>query len=255
MFSKLIPFSTKPPQPFIIRHIRSDCKKIWKIESANKCNRKEILSFVDKSVLKDDPLAKASIPGQRPSVFNQVVRDAFDQNLSVIAKRTCGDFEVIGACINNRSFKMSASRYLRLAKDIEDVKLRKLLEAMAFLEENSNINDKLGQDEIFQLSVLSVDEKFWGKGIGLELVKKSIEIARENNFKYAKMNCMNENTRKIAEDAKMTQIWSMPYKNLLCRDSNVPCKVPDPPHESAYVYYIDLEKHFEKDLKLVDKCE
>jgi hypothetical protein len=241
------------------RRIHSDYQRTWMIEPAKQCDRKEILKFVETNFLKEDPLAKALIPGQKPEVFNRIVRACLDQGFSVVAKRTCGDFEVIGACINSRSYMMSGLRYLKLANEADDENVKKLLETMAIVEKDSNVNDKLDQDEILSLGFLSVNEKHWGKGIGLELVKKSVELAGERNFRFAKMNCMNENTKKIAEEVTMKKIWSKSYKDLLCRDErfdrSLPCDVPEPPHLFAYVYYVDLKEMLMKNSEMMERCE
>jgi hypothetical protein len=259
MFSKFAVNSLKLLKASTFCRIHGDCQKNWKIELAKACDRKEILKFVETNFLKDDPLAKALIPGQNPVVFNRIVRGCLDQGFSVVAKRTCGDFEVIGACINCRSYLMSGSRYLRLAKEADDENVKKLLKTMAFVENDSNLNEKLDQDEILSLGFLSVNEKHWGKGIGLELVSKSIEVAGDRNFRFVKLNCLNENTKKIAEEVKMKKIWSTSYKNLLCRDErfdkSLPCVVPEPPHLSAYVYFTDLKEILTKNSKVMDKCE
>lgn len=251
MFSKFYCSFFKQKNLMVSRNIRYNCQKSWKIEPASLCDRKEILNFVEKNFLKDEPLAKALIPGENPPVFKKIVRESFDQGLSVVAKRTCGDFEIIGACINSRSFIMTATRYLKWAQGVDDQHLKKLLQTMAMVESDSNVNEKLNQDEIFLLSVLIVSDKQWGKGIGLEMVRKSLELAREKQFKFAKMNCMNENTLNIAEQLQMKRLWCLPYKSLLCRGKIRPCAFPEAPHLSAYVYYIDVTKNW----NLTEKCE
>lgn len=215
--------------------------KDWKMETASRCDTDKIISFVEKHFLSEEPLCRALIPGQAPKIFREYYQEALDLGLSVVAKKICGDKEIIGVCLNHPSYKLNGPKLIKESKEIEDLNLRKLMETWGIIESEPKINETLCEDAIFLVCMLSVHDKHYGKGIGLELVKKSLEVAAENNFKYAKMNCTNENTMKIAKKLKMEHFWSIPYKDLLSRGNIKPRALPEPPHHNVYVYYTDLK--------------
>lgn len=220
----------------------------WAVQKDAGCDKEKTELFVQNHYLKEKPLAKALIPGQQPERFSNLMSKALCQNLSVIAKKTsgsggdnksCGD--ILGACINERSTTSDGIELEKMAKGIKGNNLRKFMETRALVRIISDVNEKLCQPEIFHVGTLAVDKSYWGEGIGLELVRESLELAAEKKFKYAKMTCMCENTRKIAEHFGMKKIWSSTYRDILNQCGEKPRAYPENPHERAYVYYLELK--------------
>jgi GNAT superfamily N-acetyltransferase len=213
----------------------------WEMEPAKACDSDKILCFIEKHYLKEEPLAKALIPGKKPAILRKCYKEGLESGLTLVAKKCCGDKEIVGVCLNDRIFKCSGQKMFELSETVKDCDLRKLFETWALLETEPKMNCKLNEVEFFRIGTLSVDEKHWGKGIGLALCQKSLELAVEKNYNYVKINCTNDNTRKIAEKLNMTKFWCAPYTDLLCRGNIKPRAMPEPPHNTAHVYYLDLK--------------
>lgn len=211
------------------------------IEAVKECDKDKIVSFVKKHYLKEKPLAKALIPGQEPERFTKLTKEAVCKNLSVVAKRSCGSCNIIGVCINDRSTVCDAVKLEKMAKGINGCNLRKFMETKALVTRASDVNTRLCQREVFHIETVSVCKNHWGKGIGLELVRKSLEVAAMNNFKFAKMTCMCENTKILAESVGMKKIWSASYEDILNFCGSKPRALPKCPHTKAYVYFMDLQ--------------
>ena len=217
-------------------------EKDWKLELAGPCDTDQIVSFVEDQFLKEEPLYKALIPGQKPLVLNRYFRKKLDHGLTIVARNCCNPQEIVGVSINERSGKLDGVKLCKMSKENNDPNLRKLFEVFAIINLEPKINETLCQDEIFNIAALSVSEHHYGKGIGLGLVERSLELACENRFDYAKLNCTSDNIRKIAEQLKMQKFWSASYKDILCRGSKPPRALPESPHCEATVFYMDLNK-------------
>lgn len=143
--------------------------------------------------------------------------------------------------MNERSSKLDSAKLAKMATEVECCQVAKLLEVASIISGESKLNEKLCREEIFHIAALSVADTHYGQGMGIEMVKKSLEVARENKFEYAKMNCTSDNTRKIAEELNFTKHWSAPFKDILCRGNIQPRSLPEPPHCNASVYFFDLK--------------
>lgn len=215
-------------------------KKDWRYEVASPCDTEKILTFVNKHYLKEEPLFKTLVPGQKPKIVEKMFRGTLDHGMTMIARK-CDDKEIIGVCMNERSGKLDGAKLCKIANDIKECDLKKLFEVWSLISSEPKLNEKLCQDEIFHVAVLSVCECHWGKGIGADLVKKSLELALDRKFAYAKMNATNDNTRKIAEKLNFEKFWCIPYKEALCRGDIKPRAIPEPPHTSISVFSYDLK--------------
>ena len=240
MLSKFLVNSSKSFTKSQIRF--SSSSKGFFVERATSCDSAKILNFLDENFLKNEPLAKVLIRGDHPEITRKVYKESVDQGLSVVARRIDGEKEIIGINLNGRSHKNSGDDLMKTAKEISDPGYRKFLETIAIIEMESNACKKLNIVEIFGIKFLSVSKEFWGKGVSVRLLQKSIDVALEENFKFGKVNCVNENCKKFSEQFGLTKAWSMPYSNILCRGDILPRGFPEPPHNIAYVYYAEMNK-------------
>lgn len=67
---------------------------------------------------------------------------------------------------------------------------QKLSDAFKKLDAPLNKKPYVGK-KLFHLETIGVDEAYAGHGIGSDLVKKAVEIARKDNFAYAYAECTN----------------------------------------------------------------
>lgn len=198
-----------------------------------------ILSFVEEHFLKEEVLTRTLIPNQKPKVIRDIFRDRLSHGLSVVARSLC-DGSIVGVSINDRSYQLDGVNLCRLSHETRDCDLKKLLRVWAIIHVDSDLHGSLCQSEIFNIGVVSVAESHWGKNIGVEMVKKSLEVGAEKKFEVARVIATNDNIRKIAEKFGMTKHWSAPYSDLMNRDQYKPRALPEHPHCGATVFYKKL---------------
>lgn len=213
----------------------------WKLEVATTCDTEPIMCFLDKNYMQKEPLMNALIPGKKPKLVQDAVLHSLGQNMSIVARK-CSNKEIVGVCVNKRFGLLDAADLCRKTKTIEDCNVKKLFEVCSIFANDPKLHHKLcTEKDMFQVLMLSIVETHCGQGMGKELVKKSLELARDLKFDFAKMNCTSESNRKVAECLNMQKIWEANYKDIMNRDNNKPRAMPAPPNCSASVYYIDLK--------------
>jgi GNAT superfamily N-acetyltransferase len=167
--------------------------------------------------------------------------ESLDHGLSIVARKLCNDKGIVGVSINERSCKSDGEKMCKLTEEIQDCNLKKMFEALTFITREPKLHEKLCQEEIFHVGMLSVAESHYGRGIGQDLVKKSLELARDKNFQFAKTAATNDNTRKIAEKLGMQKFWSATFKDILCRGNIKTRALPECPHTGVNIYILDLK--------------
>jgi GNAT superfamily N-acetyltransferase len=215
----------------------------YQIQNAKAADIRPTLDFIEKHFFKTDPLSKSLNLTQR-SLEGSVevfVLDALKQGLTLIAKSKESE-EIIGACVNIRSCHFDASKYLELAKCTNSTNSKKLFHIWSLLAREPRLHEDLNERCIFEVKMLTVKDIHQGQGIGTELLKKSLELARDSNFSYASMNCTSEYAKKIAEKQEMKPLWEVAFKNILLSDRKTPVSTPEHPHLSASVSYLNLKK-------------
>lgn len=217
----------------------------YEIQFAKAADAKPTLDFLEKNFFPNEPFSKSlnltsrSLEGS----IEVFVLDALKLGMTLIAKSKNNDSgEIIGACVNVKSCVFDASRYSELAKCSPQTNTKKLFHVWSLLAREPRLHEDLNERCIFEIKMLTVKDVHQGQGLGTELMKKSLELARDLNFSYAAMNCTSEYAKRIAEKQEMKPLFEVAYKNILLSDHKTPVSVPEHPHLSASVSYLNLKK-------------
>jgi hypothetical protein len=238
MFSKLSAHSLKSVPKFINSRFLSKTKEFY-IERASPSDHQMILDLVMNHFVKEEPLTSALIPGQKPLQLEKMFMSSIEEGFSKVAKR-CSNDEIVGVCINSLNTRETPNELEKLLEETEDPNLKKLFRTLMAIESEPKLYDLLCVDTTFCLEILSVNKDCAGKGLGIDLLRASALLGKQENYKFVRVNCVNETSKHLAEKMGMTLAWCCPYKTLLNRDGCPPRALPASPHHNAYVYYLDL---------------
>lgn len=224
---------------------RKESKPVgYQIEIAKAADIKPTLDFIENNFFATEPLSKSLNLTKRSfeGSMEVFVLDALKQGMTLVAKSKDQNDEIIGACVNVKSCTFDAMRYKELAKCTSAMNTRKLFHIWSLLAQEPRLHEDLNERCIFEIKMLTVKDIHQGQGLGTELMKKSLSLARDLNFSYAAMNCTSEYAKKIAEKQEMKPLWEVEYKNILLDDRKTPVSIPEHPHLSASVSYLNLKK-------------
>lgn len=237
--SKYLPeaFLQAKPKSSVAQEAPKNCEfSIGKKEHAEK-----VLKFMETDYLDNEPVARSFKIGRQDydTVLKPLMLEDYLGGLTILAKK---NDEIAGVCISQRCCHWYGDHLEKMSCDTDNLQVRKYLQLIAFLHREPRIHQKLGEDVIFNIAHLSVSKNFKNQGIGKDLMKKSLALARDANYNYAKVICTNMFTQKICDKIGMTPAWNLPYKNILSEETCKPLILPDDPHTHAHVYYVDLKQ-------------
>lgn len=205
----------------------------------------QTLQFIAKNFFREDPLCRClcinTSKGRCEGPMELLIKDSLRHGMTIIA-RDVNENEIVGACINNRNCPWDAQKLEEFAKQVQDGNTKKLLYIWALMSREPKLHQELELNSIFEIGLLAINNKFSGRGIGTELVKRSLDLGRDLNFSHARMDCTSDYSMKIAEKLNMKRMWDVSYKNILMQDGKTPLAVPEYPHSQAAVYYTHLKE-------------
>jgi hypothetical protein len=214
-----------------------------RFEIAKRADINPTVQFIESNFFKSDPLCKSLHVGKKKleGPTENLIRDCIKQGMTIVAREKADDSAIIGVSMNTRSCPWDADRLEEYARLLTDVNMRKVMHIWALMAREPRLHKELSELSIFELGIIAVDGGRMGQGLGTELARRSIDLGRDLNFKYARMNCTSEFSIKIGEKLNMTRIWDVPFKNILMPDGKTPLAVPEIPHVFAAVYYMNLK--------------
>lgn len=241
--------ATKSPSKYFISSLLTPRKKDEpanvKFELVKKADIDPTMKFITENFFREDPLCRSlciyASKAKCEGPMELLLRDSLRHGMTFIA-REGNENQIVGACINNRNCPWDAQKLEEYAKQVHDGSMKKLFYIWALMSREPNIHQELHLNSIFEIGMLSIDNRFSQRGIGTELVKRSLELGRDLNFSYARMDCTSDYSMRIAEKLNMIRLWDVSYKNILMQDGKTPLAIPDYPHSQAAVYYTHLKE-------------
>lgn len=221
----------------------SNNSREYHLEFAKPADTVRILKFLEHNFFVDEPLIKSLSfnKGKVDGTIERYIRKSLNHGLSIVAVKNSPGRDILGISINEKNCVWDGTKMDKIAVESQLPQVRKLLHIWALITREPQIHMKLSQYEIFELGIISVARKMHGQGLGTQLAKRSLALARDLNYRYARMDATSDYSKKIAEKLEMSRIWEVPYKNILLDDENVPVAVPEKPHTHAYVYFMNLK--------------
>ncbi|CRK92839.1 CLUMA_CG006418, isoform A [Clunio marinus] len=218
----------------------------YRIECVKAGDMHPILNFIEKNYFRSDPLliSLKCFHQRMDKNLEFYIKQSLLQGLSLVAKENSRENKILGVAVNQKSCKWTANSIDELGEICENINTSKLFHIWALLarESESEIHDYQSTNTIFNLGLISVHRELKHRRLQAELAFHSLCLARDLNYELARFDTTNEFTMKIAEEANMTKIWEVPYKNILCGDGKTPIILPNKPHTHAAVYCINLDE-------------
>ncbi|XP_055699475.1 uncharacterized protein LOC129799536 [Phlebotomus papatasi] len=197
-----------------------------------------ILTFIRKHYYPEEALTVGILPKEPTKPDEEFSVSCVPTGLSVVAEDANGKLVGVLLCheVDNSTLP---ERKIKTSK-VEDTKWRTILTLLHHLEEQSSICNRLDVPKGVQFSVLGVDCAHRGKSIGLRLMQKSSENARELGYGAVGAVCTSIYSSRIAEKLGMTCVFSMPYAEWKNNDGQAIFN-PPAPHDQARCYMKKLE--------------
>ncbi|KAK9512504.1 hypothetical protein O3M35_000912 [Rhynocoris fuscipes] len=149
-------------------------------------------------------------------------------NLSVMALHSASN-EIAGVCLNGILRNGDLEKDLEMLKTLSDEKYKLIFTLLTKFNLSCNIFEREQVDELFECRILSVDNKFRGKGLAGKLVELSEEIGRKEGFKVMKADLTGAFSQKVFTKRGHEIIFEKKYEDMTDEDGEQLLKT-DPPH-------------------------
>ncbi|XP_033210086.1 uncharacterized protein LOC117168492 [Belonocnema kinseyi] len=133
---------------------------------------------------------------------------------------------IAGTVLNGIVQKGEREEAERRLAEMSDEKFKTIFGLLYKVNEKIDLFSKYNAEDLFECRILSVDDRFRGKGLGNMLVKASLETARNSCFKVFKADATGLFSQKVFLKHGFQVEAEIPYSEI---DENIR---PDPPHRA-----------------------
>ncbi|XP_035895664.1 uncharacterized protein LOC118504794 [Anopheles stephensi] len=207
----------------------------------------EVVTFVQQNLLHHEPLLRAlnvgEIPGREQLL--EYVRQLLRESFTLVALdddgggRPSDGRRIVGVAISRRSCSWDGKQLIERADRTRCDQLRKLLYIWSIVESEPGLHQHFCTRCLFEIAFLATAVESRRQGIGLHLTLRSLQLARDLGFHFARMNCTCEYSARIASKAGLECHWTVAYHHLV-DSTKQPVVHPEPPHTHIKVHAMAL---------------
>ncbi|GAB0098972.1 uncharacterized protein DMENIID0001_147870 [Sergentomyia squamirostris] len=199
----------------------------------------EIIRHLRDTFFSDEPLNRAvklCRPGEGHMELECQCEKTLQDGLSVMAVTDEG--KIAGVVLNGILRRGEVAEALDALKGTQDERFKKIFTLLYEANLKVDFFDEFAVGKLFEIRILSVDNKFRGKGLAKKLLQKSEEVAKENDFRVMKSDATGLFSQKIFSSLGFATKAEYSYgvENGRMADLKV-----DPPHEKLKIMYKLIE--------------
>ncbi|CAH4031715.1 unnamed protein product [Pieris brassicae] len=120
-----------------------------------------------------------------------------------------------------------------------DEKFKKIFTILYTVSDDLDLFSTYQVDCLLECRIISVSDKARGRGLARELMKRSIEIANEHNFRVFKVDATGAFSQRICSSLGLRVLHKVRYAEYL-NPSGKPVFSVSPPHDSLCVMVLEI---------------
>ncbi|XP_022199206.2 uncharacterized protein LOC111056180 [Nilaparvata lugens] len=115
-------------------------------------------------------------------------------------------------------------------------KIKEIFKLLYYSNQHLDLFCRYNVEEIFEIRLLSVDSKYFGRGLAKELIKRSVDLGQESGYRYviAKADCTGFFSQKLLSGYGFQKIHEIRYSCYKDKYKNVIFRTA-PPHDTLAV--------------------
>ena len=162
----------------------------------------EILDLLYTNFHTDEPMSKAvqmiDREGTRNKVLDDFALDGLVQNLSIMAIDPVTD-GLLGVSINVEAKKESKEKSLEeTLEEYDDPRFKHIMTVLYYVNQKAgNLFDEMESDVIFDIKMVTTDKNQRRGGLATDLLRRSVELARNLGFKAVKTEATGKTYFKL----------------------------------------------------------
>ncbi|KAL4715774.1 hypothetical protein ACJJTC_006353 [Scirpophaga incertulas] len=120
-----------------------------------------------------------------------------------------------------------------------DAKFNKIFTILYTVSRDLDLFDTFDVDRIMECRIISVADQARGRGLAKELMKRSIQLAREEDFKLFKVDATGAFSQRICSTLGLRELRKVRYAEY-CDSSGKPIFCVPPPHDALSVMVLEM---------------
>ncbi|XP_074033287.1 arylalkylamine N-acetyltransferase-like 7 isoform X3 [Leptinotarsa decemlineata] len=188
----------------------------------------------------DEPLNASvglSVRGKPCELLEKYDLHTLEEGMSLMAM-DAKTKEIAGVALNGISRKGDVEKSLEEMKSIDNIQYQRVFGLLNNVNKDLDLFTKYNVEKIFELRILSVDDKYRGRGLAKELFSRSEMIAKEYGFELMKVDATSFYTQKISESFGFTTEVCIKYGDY-CDEEGQKIYDTKSPHD----FYKVMVKH------------
>ncbi|XP_019698696.2 dopamine N-acetyltransferase isoform X1 [Harpegnathos saltator] len=210
----------------------------YHVEIISKNDKLRVLKFLRRFFFRDEPLNQSVqlIPEGEDSTCAELEdycsNASFDNNFSLMAVSASG--AIVGVILNGKMDPPSSEEpeYIRTCAN---AKFKKILRLLHHVDRRVNAGGQFRDQNIMEIRIISVDTNWRGQGIAKALIEKTVEIAKEQGFHYARADCSSMFSGKLCARLGFNAVYKLDYSDYV-DESGKAVFSPASPHTTMTTY-------------------
>ncbi|KAG7302288.1 hypothetical protein JYU34_013784 [Plutella xylostella] len=198
-----------------------------------------VLTHLRESFFADEPLNAAvglCERGQGHAALDRLCANTIRDGLSVAA---VDGNEILGVALNGILKPGDVEKSIENIQQSGDEKYNKIFKILYSVTHELDLFTTYGVDRILECRVVSVAESARGCRYGHELMKRSVDVAKEHGFKLFKVDATGAYSHRIANNLGLTTLRRVPYATYCDEHGQIVFPV-SPPHEALNIMVLQL---------------
>lgn len=181
----------------------------YRVASAN--DKEHILDFVREHYYPEEPITIGNEPPQQSAEDEEFSLSTIEYGTTVVA--TLDDGQIVGVLLSSPIEPGDAEQMVDEAIQCKNKKWSEILLLLAHLEKRANVCERFNVNRALHIHVMGVDKRFRGNSIGIDLMKKCMELGKEHGYPITSVDCTSVYSIKIAEKLNMDCIGVLAFED------------------------------------------
>lgn len=190
-------------------------------------DKANILEFLREHYYPEEPITIGNEPKIQSTENEEFSLSTIQYGSTIVA--TLDNGQLIGVLLSSAIQPGDAEDMIKEAAQCQSKKWSDILLLLAHLEIRANVCIRYNVSRALHIHVMGVDKRFRGHSIGVNLMKKCMEIGKELGYPIASVDCTSVYSIKIAEKLSMDCIGVLAFEDYT-NDTGAQIFRPPAPH-------------------------
>ncbi|KAE8748356.1 hypothetical protein FOCC_FOCC004992 [Frankliniella occidentalis] len=201
----------------------------------------DVIAHLRWSFFADEPLNRSVAlceRGQPHRELEEHARATLRDSLSEMVLDTTTN-QVVGVALNGVLLPGDLDEAQSKLSDMDDAKFRRIFGLLYSVNKRLDLFDAYHVDRIFECRILSVDNRYRGRGLARQLLERSIETAKAAGFQLVKEDATGLFSQRAADSMGFQTVHELPYEEYKDEAGRIVFPI-EAPHKSLKIMVKEL---------------